>query len=105
MPARVQPWQQRVIALEDHGPIDAGREDLHAVDADDAFTRELETGNQIENGRLAATAGPDQDEELALRDLKEKIAQDRGTIFVAGIVEIDVTESNERPLRRGGFQR
>ena len=73
---RRHPGHER-MPLEDDGTIKARSENVLAVDDDVAGRRLIETGEDIEDRRLAATRMPDDADELALGDRKPDILEDR----------------------------
>ena len=69
-----QPWQQRRI-LERHPDAHRLGAHLAAGDIDVAGRRADQSGDELEDGRLAAARGPDKRDEIALLDPKRRLAE------------------------------
>ena len=69
-----QPGQQAVV-LEDHGPVGARRVDLAPVQGDRAAGHVGQTGDQVQQGRLAAAGMADDADEFALVDRQGDVGQ------------------------------
>src|SRR5205085_10973070 len=76
------PRQQRVL-LEHDAPVQAGAGHRCPVDEDLPRRGRAEAGQQVQQRRLAAAAGPDQDQELSTVDLERNVVQ-RGHPATAG---------------------
>src|ERR1700731_3147264 len=72
-----EPGKQRV-ALEDHGAVEAWPLDGLVIDDDGSRGGLVQTGEQIEHGRLAATGMPDDAGELAARHGEPQIVEHGG---------------------------
>ena len=68
------------VRLEDHGDVAAARGevgDLAVADPDLSAGHVLEPGDHPQEGRLAASRRPDEDEELAVGDLERDVVDGR----------------------------
>src|SRR5215467_915513 len=72
-----KPWIERIIALEHDPAIGAGASDGPSTNLDVAASRQLETGNHIEDGRLATAAGAEKAEEFPRLDVEVEMVNGR----------------------------
>ncbi len=85
----------KAVVLKDHDVVGIGPLYLAAVDLDPAAARWNETGQQIDQGGLAATARADQADELAGGDLQIEARQGQ-SVFITGVTKafFDTAQDN-----------
>jgi hypothetical protein len=91
---RGEPGIERIVALEDDDAIDAGTGDPALVDQDRARRRLLESGKQVERGRLAAPGGPQHQMELAVRDPQVEVGKHPRPVGASTEAEADTLETD-----------
>jgi hypothetical protein len=86
-----EPGQQRVV-LEHHRPVGSRLLHLIALEQDGARCDLRKSGDQVEQGRLAAPGMADDRDHLALLDLERDIVQHVGLHVVAGERFVDMVD-------------
>ena len=86
VPEHAQPGKRR-IGLEDHTLLAVGPPHPFAVEAHLAEGRALQPADDAHQGRLAATRGPDEDDEVVLLDADGNIVDHLGRWAAAIVVE------------------
>ncbi len=79
-----QPWEQAVV-LKDNAAFQPGAGDGRAIEQDTPLVVAIQAQNQAQQRRLAATAGADDADELARRDVQVDIVQYLKRCSTAGL--------------------
>ena len=69
------------------GALDLGQGGQHSVaDADLAGVRQIDTAQQVEQGRFAGAGRAEQSDELAAADVQAQISENNALLIALGIV-------------------
>ena len=84
--------------LEYHATVGAGAGDRLSVQPDLAAGGRFEAGQQVQGGRLAATRGPDDGDDLLARDVQVQAVEGQGAAGAASGSAVNLVDARKRNL-------